>query len=219
LAAILHPSAVQARIPEMRARRKNMKKCGKHPVIQAVLLASLVAACLIRSSAAQTAEASAPPQHRILISVPDRELVLEEDGVVQEIYPVAVGKSSTPSPAGSFTIVRRVSNPTYSHRGKTVAPGPKNPVGSRWIGLNIKGYGIHGTNEPNSIGKAASHGCIRMAKSDLEDLYALVQVGDIVEIHAQHDAAIEQALNPAPPPTESPTPAAVLVAANSQTQP
>ena len=103
--------------------------------------------------------------HRlIVVSIPERKLVLMEDGAVKRVYPVAVGKPSTPSPAGHFTIMRGSANPTYSHRGKVVAPGPKNPVGSRWMGLSVKGYGIHGTNEPNSIGKAASHGCIRMGE-------------------------------------------------------
>ena len=75
-----------------------------------------------------------------------------------------MGKPSTPSPVGTFTIERRVMNPTYSHDGRVVPPGPNNPVGTRWMGLSIRGYGIHGTNVPSSIGKAASHGCIRMAQ-------------------------------------------------------
>jgi len=139
-------------------------------------------------------QAPAHSRRLILVSIPDRKLVLIEDGRVKRTYPVAVGKPSTPSPAGQFTVVRRVSDPTYSHHGRVVAPGAKNPVGSRWMGLSAKGYGIHGTNEPNSIGKAASHGCIRMEKADLEELYSLVQMGDAVEIHAQHDAAVTLAL-------------------------
>src|ERR1700722_8921148 len=63
----------------------------------------------------------------ILVSIPDRKLVLIENGTVKRTYPVAVGKPSTPSPAGQFTIVRRVSDPTYSHRGRVVAPGAENP--------------------------------------------------------------------------------------------
>jgi lipoprotein-anchoring transpeptidase ErfK/SrfK len=136
-------------------------------------------------------------QHLIVVSIPERKLVLMEDGAVKKVYPVAVGKGSTPSPVGRFTINARVSNPTYSHRGKVVGPGPKNPVGSRWMGLSLKGYGIHGTNEPGSIGKAASHGCIRMGKADLEELFAQVEVGDAVEIRAEGDAAVE------PMPTET----------------
>jgi lipoprotein-anchoring transpeptidase ErfK/SrfK len=75
-----------------------------------------------------------------------------------------------------------VLNPTYSHDGKVVKPGPSNPVGTRWMGLGYKGYGIHGTNHPESIGHAASHGCIRMRNHDVEELFELVRVGDEVEL-------------------------------------
>ena len=123
----------------------------------------------------------------IIVSIPDRKLALVEDGEVKKIYPVAVGKESTPSPAGEFEIVNRLTNPTYYKPGTVVAPGASNPLGTRWIGLNQKGYGIHGTNAPKSIGKAASHGCIRMAKKDLEELFTLVKVGDKVQIRSEKD--------------------------------
>jgi hypothetical protein len=89
-------------------------------------------------------------------------------------------------------------------------------VGSRWMGLSLKGYGIHGTNEPSSIGKAASHGCIRMAKADLEELYAQVEVGDAVEIHAEHDAVVELALDQTISAPPALTPPALLVAGNGK---
>jgi lipoprotein-anchoring transpeptidase ErfK/SrfK len=129
----------------------------------------------------------AAPQRIIVVSLEDRKLALVEDGQVKKIYTVAVGKPSSPSPEGVFTIERRVANPTYRHDGKTVLPGPANPVGTRWMGLNKHGYGIHGTNEPKSIGKAASHGCIRMARPDLEEFYALVSVGDTVRLVGQRN--------------------------------
>ncbi len=119
---------------------------------------------------------------KIVVSLEDRKLALVEDGAVKKVYTVAVGKPSTPSPVGVFKIERRVANPIYQHDGKTVMPGPGNPVGTRWMGLSVAGYGIHGTNVPRSIGKASSHGCIRMAKADLEELYGLVSVGDTVEL-------------------------------------
>src|SRR6185312_9348388 len=81
--------------------------------------------------------------------------------VVKAIYPVAVGKASTPSPTGTFTIVKHVINPTYYHQGKMIPPGPENPVGNRWMELSAAGYGIHGTNAHGSIEKAVSHGCFR----------------------------------------------------------
>ncbi len=124
----------------------------------------------------------------ILVSIPDRKLALLEDGKVVKVFTVAVGKDSTPSPTGTFTIKSRVANPTYYHKGTVIEPGPANPLGTRWMGLSEKGYGIHGTNAPKSIGKAASHGCIRMAKKDLEELFPLVKVGDRVEIRGERDA-------------------------------
>jgi hypothetical protein len=132
------------------------------------------------------------PKRVIVVSIEDRKLALMENGQVKKVYSVSVGKPSTPSPVGSFTIDRRVANPTYHHAGKTVAPGPGNPVGTRWMGLSVHGYGIHGTNEPKSIGKASSHGCIRMGKADLEEFYGLVQVGDTVELVGQRNQQTAQ---------------------------
>jgi lipoprotein-anchoring transpeptidase ErfK/SrfK len=127
-------------------------------------------------------------ERRIVISIPDRKLALIENGVVVKTYPVAVGRSVTPSPAGTFRIATRVKNPTYYRPGVVIPPGPEDPVGTRWMGLNIPGFGIHGTNEPRSIGHAASHGCIRMRNRDAEDLFARVRVGDAVELHRHPDA-------------------------------
>ena len=136
---------------------------------------------------------TAPVTNRVIVvSLEDRKLALVEDGQVKKVYTVAVGKPTTPSPTGTFTIARRVKNPTYSHNGKTVLPGPGNPVGTRWMGLSVKGYGIHGTNEPRSIGKAASHGCIRMAQKDLEEIYELVSAGDTVELVGQRNEETAQ---------------------------
>ena len=106
--------------------------------------------------------AESEPSRRLIVNLAARKIVLVEDGKVLKMYPVAVGKRSTPSPSGSFHIVSHIANPTYSHEGKVVKPGPHNPVGTRWMGLGFKGYGIHGTNQPKSIGHAASHGCIRL---------------------------------------------------------
>ena len=130
------------------------------------------------------AEASAQEQRsarRIVVSIPDRKLMLLEGEQVLKIYDVAVGAAATPSPHGEFTIVTRAINPVW----KNVPPGPRNPVGTRWLGLSIKGYGIHGTNAPGSIGKAASHGCIRMRNRDVEELFGLVSTGVAVELDNQ----------------------------------
>lgn len=139
-------------------------------------------AILMAASTEMLAESA--PSRRLIVNIAARQVVLVEDGKVVKMYPVAVGKHSTPSPSGNFHIASHVANPTYSHDGKVVGPGPSNPVGTRWMGLGFKGYGIHGTNHPESIGHASSHGCIRMRNHDVEELFELVRVGDEVELIA-----------------------------------
>ena len=153
--------------------------------LAAVLLVAIAEAAAQDKS---SAGGGTPRNRRIIVSIPDRKLALVEDGRVLRTYPVAVGAAVSPSPTGQFKVVSRLSRPTYYHPGVVIPPGKSNPLGTRWIGLDRKGYGIHGTNEPRSIGKAASHGCIRMAKADLEQIFDEVRVGDTVEIHAHIDS-------------------------------
>lgn len=128
----------------------------------------------------------------VLVSIPDRKLAVIEDGDVIATFAVAVGADDSPSPTGEFQIVSRVANPTYYHPGTVIPSGKDNPVGTRWIGLSQKGYGIHGTNAPRSIGHAASHGCIRLRNRDVEKLFTMLQVGDMVEIRGDRDDEIAQ---------------------------
>jgi L,D-transpeptidase ErfK/SrfK len=74
-------------------------------------------------------------QKRIVISIPDKKLVLMQGDRVLKMYDVAVGKPSTPSPQGEFSIVNRVPNPTWYGPGQVVGPGKNNPLGTRWMGL------------------------------------------------------------------------------------
>ena len=124
----------------------------------------------------------------LVVSLADRRLAVVDHGAIKRVYRVAVGKPSTPSPTEALRVVSRVSNPTYSHKGRVVISGPGNPVETRWIGLSEKGYGIHGTNAPSSIGKAASHGCIWMPRRDLEELFAMLKTAESVEIIDQPNA-------------------------------
>jgi lipoprotein-anchoring transpeptidase ErfK/SrfK len=185
----------------------------------AAVMAMAVPAAMAASKADAANTESAPAMQQkvtrvIVVSLKDRKLALVENGEAVRIFPVAVGKPSTPSPTGTFTIERRVKDPIYHHDGRTVLPGPGNPVGTRWMGLSKAGYGIHGTNEPMSIGKAASHGCIRMAKPDLEELYALVRVGDTVELIGQRNE--ETARLFADPKVTTPAPAQPLTMAQTE---
>jgi len=155
------------------------------------MAAALVAGAMVgRADAADTANEAVV--RRLVVSIPDRKLAVIENNEVVEVFAVAVGAPNSPSPTGTFTIVTRVANPTYYHPGKVIAPGPQNPIGTRWIGLNQKGYGIHGTDQPASIGYAKSHGCIRLRNADVERLFERVHTGDLVELHAERPAELDQ---------------------------
>lgn len=121
--------------------------------------------------------------YRIVINIPAYRLSLFRGDELVKEYPIAVGKAVSPSRIGTCTIVHKAKNPTwFPPDGRPpVPPGPDNPVGSRWMGLSWPGYGIHGTNNPASIGKAVSLGCIRMRDEDARELYDIVPVGTQVE--------------------------------------
>jgi len=107
----------------------------------------------------------------IVINTYQRTLTLFSDGDVFKTYPVAIGKTSTKSPVGEWAIITR---------SKDWGGG----FGTRWLGLNVPWgiYGIHGTNKPWSIGRAASHGCFRMFNRDVEELFEWVPVKTRVKV-------------------------------------
>ena len=153
----------------------------------------LILACAIPLCAQDSEPDDEDDSNRtVLVSLVDRKLAVIEDGVVVATFQVAVGADVTPSPTGEFKVVSRVENPTYYHPGTVIPAGKNNPVGTRWLGLSQKGYGIHGTNAPGSIGQAASHGCIRLRNSDVEKLFTMVQVGDTVQIRGERDEEVAQ---------------------------
>ncbi|HYM78426.1 MAG TPA: L,D-transpeptidase [Candidatus Dormibacteraeota bacterium] len=126
----------------------------------------------------------------VLVSLVDRKLAVIDNGIVIAEFQVAVGAAVSPSPTGEFKIVSRVSNPTYYKPGNVIPAGKDNPVGTRWVGLSLKGYGIHGTNAPRSIGRAASHGCIRLRNRDMERLFTMLRTGDVVQIRGERDEQV-----------------------------
>jgi lipoprotein-anchoring transpeptidase ErfK/SrfK len=164
----------------------------------AVLVLAMTVPSLAQNSAVQSSVVQKPlkvtekrrTQRVVLVSIADRRLAVMENGNVLAYFPVAVGAVVSPSPTGEFEIVNRVANPAYYHDGVVMAASNDSPVGTRWIGLNLKGYGIHGTNAPRSIGRAASHGCIRLKNRDVERLYAMLRVGDLVSIRGERDEEV-----------------------------
>jgi lipoprotein-anchoring transpeptidase ErfK/SrfK len=106
-----------------------------------------------------------------------------------QTFQVAVGAPSFPTPSGTFTIVNKQKNPwwypptsTWAKGEKPIPPGPTNPLGTRWMGLDREDVGIHGTPDSSSLGGYASHGCVRMYIPSAEKLYSLVSVGTPVII-------------------------------------
>jgi L,D-transpeptidase ErfK/SrfK len=155
-------------------------------------LAALIGAALWATAEALAQENLARPARRIVVSIPDRKLAVLEGSRVVKVFQTAVGAPCTPSPTGSFTIVQRIPDPTWYNKGKIVPPGKSNPLGPRWLGLSKKGYGIHGTNNPASIGRSASHGCIRLRNSDIQELFEMASVGDAVELYGERTPETDQ---------------------------
>ena len=123
-------------------------------------------------------------ERKIVINLPGRSLALYEGDKKIRLYPIAIGKPSTPTPIGYYKISSKDVNPTWtdpSNYKNTIPSGPSNPLGYRWMQI-YGNYGIHGTNNPNSIGNYVSNGCIRMFEANVEELFDLVQVGTPVEI-------------------------------------
>jgi lipoprotein-anchoring transpeptidase ErfK/SrfK len=101
------------------------------------------------------------PKYRIIVDLSDHKLHLLDNDMVVRSYPVGIGKMVSRTPIGDFVIINK-------------APNPGGPYGEYWMGLSKKGYGIHGTNRPSSIGKTVSKGCIRMYNRDVVELAHLV---------------------------------------------
>jgi lipoprotein-anchoring transpeptidase ErfK/SrfK len=154
--------------------------------------AALIGAMLMATAEALAQDTTSRPARRIVVSIADRKLAVVESDRVLKIFATAVGAPASPSPTGVYKIVNSIPDPTWYYKGKIVGPGKANPLGTRWLGLSIKGYGIHGTNVPSSIGHNASHGCVRMRNQDVEELFGMVTVGDQVELYADRTPELDR---------------------------
>ena len=134
--------------------------------------------------------ASAKAQPVIVIHRGSNRLYLYDGVRLARVFPVATGQAAWPTPLGQFEIVVKQKNPwwfpptqdSWAAGAKPVPPGPDNPLGTRWMGLSAPGVGIHGTDEPWSIGHSESHGCIRMQVVSAEWLFNRVRIGTPVFI-------------------------------------
>lgn len=132
----------------------------------------------------------------ILINVPQRLLFYFEAGSLVAWYPVGLGRADWPTPRGSFFISTKEEQPVWDvprsiqeemrREGKKVEtrvpPGPRNPLGSYWMGLTASSCGIHGTTAPTSVYRFQTHGCIRLHSDDVADLFPRVSIGTPVEL-------------------------------------
>jgi len=119
----------------------------------------------------------------------------DKDGKLLAFYPASIGSAEKPAPSGSFKVTGVAPNPTYHYDPKfafkevkvqqkfTIKPGPNNPVGIVWIDLSAPSYGIHGTPTPETVGKAESHGCVRLTNWDALALAAMVGKGTVVRFN------------------------------------
>ena len=114
-------------------------------------------------------DSGADLKYKIVVHTKEFRLDLFRNGKLYKSYPVAIGRPETPTPKGEFTIVN-----------KDEDPGPR--FGARWLGLSVPHIGIHGTNHPQSIGRAVSEGCVRLHNPDIEELYWMLPLGTPVTI-------------------------------------
>ena len=134
--------------------------------------------------------ASAKAEPVIVIHRGSNRLYLYDGVRIVRVFPVATGQAQWPTPLGHFEIVVKQRNPwwfpptqdSWAAGAKPIPPGPGNPLGTRWMGLSAPGVGIHGTDEPWSIGHSESHGCIRMQVPSAEWLFNHVRIGTPVFI-------------------------------------
>ncbi|MGF7185931.1 pterin-4a-carbinolamine dehydratase [Desulfitispora alkaliphila] len=132
-----------------------------------------------------TAHASSS-SHQIIISKAENELAYIKNGQFEAKFPVGTGRTPSLTPEGRFQVVSKIKEPYY-RRGRIPGGSPNNPLGARWLGLSVPGtggaiYGIHGNNNPSSIGKYVSAGCIRMHNEDVIWLFNQVPMGTEVLI-------------------------------------
>ncbi|MEC0183291.1 L,D-transpeptidase [Paenibacillus peoriae] len=111
------------------------------------------------------------PNYNIVVDLTERRLYLKDGDQIVASYPVGIGKLATQTPNGQFTIINK-------------QPNPGGPFGAFWMGLSKPHYGIHGTNDPSSIGQLVSHGCIRMHNKDVLELQEKVSIGTPVTIQS-----------------------------------
>lgn len=119
----------------------------------------------------------------VLVDKSQNVLTLKQGEEVLKVYRCSTGKADSNTPAGVFKITSRIIDPPWYSPNGVIPPGdPKNLLGSRWLGFDLPGYGIHGTTDPTTIGQPVTNGCVRLANADVEELFVLLPEGTSVTI-------------------------------------
>ena len=104
--------------------------------------------------------------------------MLRNNDEIVKTYTVSTGKDVSVTPIGEFIIINKLINPVWFNKGVVLPPeSPANVLGSRWMGFDLSGYGIHGTIYPETIGSHETAGCVRMHNEDVEEIFSMVPRG------------------------------------------
>ena len=124
---------------------------------------------------------------RLRLNLSDRKVYVYRGDNLEKSYPVAIGRPGWETPTGEFEVFSQIVDPGWTNplTDEVMAPGPDNPLGDRWIAFwtdGVNSIGFHGTPNRNSVGQAASHGCIRMYNEDVRELFEIVALGTPVVV-------------------------------------
>lgn len=184
---------------------KNLKKCITVVVTIFIMIGMLMPT---------TSYVEAASDHLIIINTKTNKMGYYVNNKLVKEFRVATGKSSTQTPTGKSQIVNKIKNRPY-YKGRIPGGDPRNPLGDRWLGLQIRGtygttYGIHGNNNESSIGKHVSGGCVRMHNKDVRWLFDRISRYSTVilkntnqsfaQIAAGYGIKLEDNTTPPPPP-------------------
>lgn len=118
----------------------------------------------------------------VVVDKSSNQLYLKSGEELLKTYTVSTGKNNC-TPVGKFKIINKLYNPTWFKAGAVVPPNsPQNILGTRWMGFDIAGFGIHGTTEPEALGQQATAGCVRMRNEEVNELFDIIPVGTEVTV-------------------------------------
>lgn len=184
-----------------KAKEKGGKKPKEHAVVKAAKTQGRESGPAKEPEVEKAEEAAlvpgllSPEEISVKVDTRDNMLRLFEKGRLVAAYPVTIGSAQTESPLGEWKVKGVALLPDFrydlaflktgEHGDKTwlLPPGPNNPVGVIWVSLNKPGIGLHGTDDPDAIGRSASHGCVRLANWDIARLATHMRAGVVVSIH------------------------------------